>query len=223
MPTVTVAATTTKAQQFAGMENHAGITTAEWLSLYNSAGSRVYRALVKHWGYDRFETETAFTINANAAYLAGPGTYLDPTAWIALLGVQLTTPGGSSMAIGTFTQVDRDRKTWGGYADRRSNVRYRAQGQKLMFEPANVANGWAGIVRYVADWADLAGGGSMDFRISGADDAVAELMAYRARRKLRLDASDLRGEVEAILADLDSVGFVFNRGAAVKQPRRAGW
>ena len=224
MPAVLLSTLVSMAKQRAGMENSQAVSSSEWEGYVNTAGSYVYRQLVKQYGYDPFEAEKAFTVVADKLQDTGLGTDIDPSSWLALLAVQITTPSGGSRALAKFSQKDRDRKDWSGYTYRSHDVRYRRQGNRIYLEPSTLANGWTGVVRYVPDWVDLSGmAASFDFRISGAPATVALGAALIARAKGRTDNGDLEREFAMRLGDLEASGMLFDRGAAIKQPRRVGW
>lgn len=217
------------------MENNQGVATDEWNVYVNEACADLYHKLVQQWAYDRFESETEYQISDNKAMeLSGSSLIpIDPTGWLALLSVQLTYPNGSVTQLTPFTHLDRDKKYWGGYVWRRDPIRYRVVmgGQNgrwgsssVQFEPADKANGWTGIMRFVPDYVDMVNDtDQFDGRITGWDAFVAIEAGIKARRKMRLETGDLDAERLEILKDIDTAGYLFNRGGALKQVRRSRW
>ena len=224
MTAVSLTTLVSTAQQRAAMENDPQVTAAEWAVYVNAAGAEVYHHLVQTFGFDRWEAKLPYTITGDKCCSPiAPFTPLDPTAWISLLAVHLVYPNGSSFSLEPFSQVDRDRKYWGGYRFAKDPLRYRPVGDAIEIEPAGVGNGWSGTVRFVPDWRDILTGASFDFRVSGAGALVALGAAVLARGKKRLDVSDLQAEYQRRTADLDEVSQAYNRGGAIRMPRRSRW
>jgi hypothetical protein len=214
----------TRAIQRAAMDNNTAVSTTEWSSYVNSATAETYRALVRNWGFDRFESGVDYTINNDKACVPTVLTVIDPSGWLAILSVHLTFPNGASVPITSFFNVDRDRKWFGGYLWRRENIRYRVVGQAIEFEPVGKPQGWTGTIRYVPDYVAFASdAATFDGRVSGWDDRVILRAAQIARTKLRLDCSDLISEIGMMDAGLDVAGMTFQRGGAQKAPRRSRW
>lgn len=215
----------TRMLQRAAMESNQAVSTVEANSYINSACAETYRALVRHWGYDRFESQLDYSIVSDKAYTSSaPPALVDTSAWLALLSIHLLFPNGALVPITTFAQVDRDRKWFGGYLWRRENIRYRAVNGAIEFEPVGKASGWTGTIRYVSDYVPLTSdSSSFDGRVSGWDDRTVLRAAAMARTKLRLDVSDLNMEIASFDAGLDAAAMTFQRGAAQKAPRRSRW
>lgn len=234
MASRTLAELVARAKERAAMENHSGVSTAEWKRYVNDACADLYHKLIKQWSYDRFQAEKSYTIVNNVAceLVSGSQTPIDPSSWLAHLSTHLSYPNGSSLAIAPFSQVDRDYKYWGGYTFQRDPIRFRVvmssqsspTSSCIEFEPSGKANGMTGTLRYVPDYVDLVNDSeSFNGRISGWDAIVAVEAGIKARRKLRLETSDLDAERLELLSDLDKMGFLFNRAGPLKTPRRARW
>lgn len=225
MPVITLVDLTARALQRAAMENHPGVTAAEMCSYVNTACSETHRMLVRQHGQERFCTALTYIVTNSKAYSGTPSVVVDTSNWLGLISVHLTYPNGRSMPITSFTNVDRDRMPYAAYPWSRDAVRYGLVGTAVEFEPANVANGYTGTIRYVPGFTPMAlgGGGDWDGLIQGWDDRVVLRAAMLARTKLRLDVSDLAAELAILSNDLDVTGLNFNRGAATKTPRRSRW
>jgi hypothetical protein len=221
--TVSLADLTTRAKDRAAMENHLAVDSTAWINYINTACNELYRRLIRQHGQERFCTTISYTVQSNKAYSGTPLVLVDTTSWNGIISVHLTYPNGRSVPIVSSPNVDRDRKPFGDYPWTKDAVRYILNGTNIEFEPANVANGYTGTIRYVPGFTNMGVGGSWDGLVPGWDDYVVLRAAITARGKLRLDVSDLKEELGFLMQDMDMTVLNINRGGPISTPRRSRW